>query len=572
MENKLFRFWQIPESENMGLRRTKMKKAFPVLAVLLPLVLVAACTKGGPAESTAGTTDPITFTFFSSDAPPDLKWDDPIAGKITELTGVTLNIDGPVGGDTQAIPIMIASGKYPDLIFAKGDLGMLIEAGAVLPLDDLIESRGNNIRKLYGDQIVRLRNSPEDPQIYHVGTFGVNNPVWQPEGTLQIQHAVLKDLGYPTISTLADYEKAIKDYMAKYPTINGQKTIGISLNIGSWQWLISLGNPGGYLIGYPDDGQWIVDRDSLEAVYKFLHPDIQIWFKWLNRMYAEGILDPESFTQTEDTWKAKIAAGRVLATSFPKWGYDASRTSLVSDGMEDRTFAYLSVTADERFTDPAMKDYGWGGGWGIAITKDAKDPERAFEFLDWMAGEEAQILTNWGFEGKDHIIVDGIRVIPPEEQLKWNTDPDHSKKTGVGRWAHSFPEWGRGAIDSTGNFITRESPETIVQNYLPVEKETIAAYGAEWWPDFFPPSETLGVSRHGQAWQYTLPPDLNAKLVEADNMVVKTALANMIIGSPSDFDVAWENMVQALRRMGIEDAGKAMTQLIRDRVQFWEKG
>jgi len=34
---------------------------------------------------------------------------------------------------------MAASGDYPDLIYAKGDLSLLKDAGALIPLDDLIK-------------------------------------------------------------------------------------------------------------------------------------------------------------------------------------------------------------------------------------------------------------------------------------------------------------------------------------------------------------------------------------------------------------------------------------------------
>lgn len=549
-----------------------MKRESTICVVLSVLVLFASCGKSsGKVETSAGTKTPATLTFYHTGGTPDLAWDDPVAKKITELTGVSLDITTPVGQDTQAIALMLASGKYPDIIFAAEYLGMFIEAGAVIPLDDLIESRGDNLKKLYGDQLSRMRNSAQDPRIYQVGTFGVNEPKWTVDGTVQIQHAVLKELGYPKINTLADYEKALKEYIAKYPTINGQKTIALSLYVGNGgAWHAGLGNQGNFLIGYPDDGEWIVDQNTLEATYKYFNPDMQLWFRWLNRMYAEGILDPESFTQNENTWKAKITSGRLLGISYPKWGYFYdTRPSLVSDGLEERTFVDLSVTADERFIDPSMKIYSGGGSWGIAISSAAKDPERAFEFLDWMASEEAQKLLNWGLEGVNYIVVDGKRVVPPEQQLLRDSDPDYSKKTGVGRYAYPFPIWGKGAMDSTGNYITMESPETIKANYLPVEKETLAAYGAEMWTDLFPPSEVLGVSRHGQAWQYTLPPDLNAKFVEADNFV-KTALANIVIGNPDNFDTAWENMVQACRRIGMEEVGRAMTQLIQERAQLTE--
>ena len=548
-----------------------MKRAIAVsltLGLLCVLALAGCGNRTGGGASTAGTTTPITFTFYNADAVEDMDFNDPVAKKITEATGVTLKIDHPVAGDTQTLALMIASGNYADLIYAKGDLAALIEADAVIPLDDLIEKRGTNIKKLYGDQLQRLRNTTEDPHIYNFGTYGVVSGMWATDGSMQLQHAVLKDQGYPRMQTLADYERAIKNYMAKYPTINGQKTIGLSLRIDTWQWIIDLGNTANYLIGYPDDGEWIVDQNTLEAYFKFLNPDMKLWYKWLNRMYAEGILDPESFTQKEDEWQAKIASGRVLGIAYPSWGYTNARTSLVADGMPERTYAYLPIVADERFSSGLLRSGGFSGGYGIAISKSCKDPERAFDFIDWMCSEEAQILLNWGIEGVNYNVVNGIRVVPPEEQHFKETDTDYGKKTGVGRWSYPFPQYGTGYIDSTGNWITTASPETIKQNYLPVEKETLAAYGAEMWTDLFPSPESLGVSKHGVAWLYTLTPELNAKVTEADDYT-KLTLSSLVVGKPEDFEAGWDRYVQGLRDRGIEEANRALTALARDKVKLW---
>ncbi|MDR1443703.1 MAG: ABC transporter substrate-binding protein [Treponema sp.] len=523
---------------------------------------------GARGATTAGTKTPITFTLFNADATEDLPFSDPVAKKINELTGVSLEVDRPVGGDTQAVALMIASGQYPDLIYAKGDLTKLIESGAVIPLDDLIEKRGANFKKLYGDQIVRLRNSTADPKIYHAGTYGVNTAHWATDGSLQLQHAILKDQGYPPMKTLADYEKAIKAYMAKYPTINGQKTIGLSLLIDTWQWFIDLANPANYLIGWPDDGQWLVDQRTNQATYKFLNPEMKIYYQWLNRMHAEGILDPESFTQKEDVWKAKIASGRVLGIGYPLWGYGDARTSLIRDGMPERTYAYMPIVADSHYESALLKDYGFGGGWGIAISSTCKDPERAFEFIDWICSEEAQILVNWGLPGVNYTVQNGKRVQTASDRSLEDIDPDYQKKTGVGRWAYPFPQLGQGFIDSTGNYITKDSPENIKANYIPVERETLAAYGAQMWTDLYPSPEKLGISKHGQAWQYALPPDVNALVTEADDLS-KSALANMILGRPADFDAAWNKFQADLKSIGIEQANQALTELVKDKLKLW---
>src|SRR5690554_4181330 len=152
------------------------------LMLLIGMVFLVACSddsnngsssNGNGNNAGEASDEPVTLTFFNADLTEDVSFDDPVAQKITEETGVTLEFQHPVGGDEQAIPLMIAGGDYPDMIFAKGDIGKLIGAGGVIKLDDLIEEKGDNLKAMYGDQIDRLRNSVEDPSIYNVGTYGV---------------------------------------------------------------------------------------------------------------------------------------------------------------------------------------------------------------------------------------------------------------------------------------------------------------------------------------------------------------------------------------------------------------
>ncbi len=545
-----------------------MKKTIQTLMLFTSLFCFFACSKNKEAKTSDGD---ITLTFFTSDATEDMPFTDPVAQEIQKITGVTLSVEHPVAGDAQAIPLMMASGEYPDLIFAKGELTKLIDAGAVIPLDDYIEKYGSNMKKLYGDQLGKLRNSLDDPHIYSAGTYGVKEQQLETTGNMQLQHAVLKELGYPKITTLDEYADAIRQYIKKYPEINGQKTIGFSLLIDTWQWMIDLSNPGNYTIGYPDDGQWIVDQTTLKAQYKFLHPEIYKYYKWLCDMNKEGLLDPESFVQKEDIWRAKIASGRVLGISYPLWGYSEARSSLIQSGMEDRTYAYLPVTAGKEYKDPSLKNYGYSGGWGIAISSTCKDPVRAFKFLDWMCSEEAQILCNWGIKDVNYYIDEnGKRARSAEEIKEANTNPDYAKKTGVGRWTYPFPQAGSAALDSNGDFITRVSRQNVISNYLDVEKETLAAYGAEMWIDLFPTPEELGPSKHGQVWQYALPTEVNEKVTAADEYV-KTALAQIVLGEPANFDASWNAMQEKLRKMGLEQAGDELSALIQNKIKLWKE-
>ncbi len=553
----------------------KLSKWLHAVLILFTLIALAACSDGETSkeaenEEEGSSDEPITLTFFNADGGEEKTFDDPVAKRITEETGIKLEMDYPVGGNDEAIPLMIASGEYPDLIFAKGDIGKLIEAGGVIKLDDLIEEKGENLKAMYGDQLDRLRNSLDDPSIYTVGTYGVENAYWSTSGTFQIQLDVLRELGYPKIRTLEDFEAALTEYYEKYPEIDGQKTIPLSLLGSDWRWLITVGDPAGFAAGFAGDGQWVVDEEAGEATYKFLRPELKEYFKWLNSINAKGLLDPESFTHTYDTYISKLSSGRVLSIADQDWNFTDADKALVADGKEWRTYAPLPVTISEEYTSKSLKNYGFAGGWGIAISSTSEYQEEAFEFLDWMASEEAQILVNWGIEGEHYDIVDGKRVMQEEDRERMNSDADYSKETGVGYYVYPFPQWGNGAVDSSGQPITPNSEEQTIANFNSAEKEALKEYEMENWVDWFPQTEDLGISKHGQAFNYSIPAGSELQIIQqkADDLT-EQRITQAILGDPANFDQAWDDMITELEAMNIEKANELMSQKVKDTMELW---
>lgn len=516
---------------------------------------------------------PTTLRVFYADQTEDIEFTDPIAEKIKELTGITLEIEHAVGGDEQAIPLMIASGDYPDLIFAKGDTGLLVDAGALVPLQDMIEEKGDHIKELYGDNLKRLKYSEEDPSIYTFGAYGVNAVSWETDGNMQIQHAVLKELGYPEIKTIYQYEDAIKQYIEKHPQIDGQDTIGLTLMGSDWRWLITVGNVASATAGIPDDGEWKIDDETETAEYKYFDEGVKEYMKWLNHMNAIGLLDPESFTQQEDVYYAKLASGRVLGTATPSWGTNDSKKALVAAGKEERTTAPLPVTISEDIKPAVRKNYGFSGGHGLGICATSENIDRAFEFMNWMCSDEAQILVNWGIEGVDYEYDEnGIRRLTAERENMFKTDKDFAKKTGITKYAYPYPQQGDGSIDKTGNYYTLKSKEQIIANMTETEKETLKAYGKELWIDFFPTPEELGVSKHGQAWQFNIPSDSELAIFnQKSEDYVKQAATQIILGSPDNFDAAWDEMLAKFKEMGVDEANAEMTRLTQEKIRFWSE-
>jgi putative aldouronate transport system substrate-binding protein len=472
---------------------------------------------------------------------------------------------------------MLASGDLPDFIYNRGGLNTFLDADAVIALDDYIEKYGPNIKKLYGPYFSHMRYTTADPHIYQFPSYDVRQSFWETDGIVQVQHAVLKEQGYPRIHSLNDVENALKTYYRRHPTIDGQPTLPISLPFANYGWLWAIGNTAGFIAGWPDDGEYYVDQVSLETTFKWVLPEMKDYPRWINRMYNEGLVDPEIFTQSTDEYLAKISAGRVLMTSMPRWYYANALAALRADNKPERTYAYLPVVANDKIESKLMVDYGFAGGWGIMVTTACKDPARLVEFFDYLCSEEAQVLVNWGIEGENYDIINGKRVLQADDWEGMQTDPDYSRKTGVSSagfgassgWQYPFPEYGSAYVDSTGNYMTPISPETVVNNYTPIERETLAAYGLDMWTDFFLKPEDMPVQRHGRAFEFNLLPDTNAIFIQLYDIIANN-LGKIILARPGEFDTLWDAMVKEMYDVGVEKVNAEMTGMIRDKVALWE--
>lgn len=516
-------------------------------------------------ETTQESLEPVTFTFYSADGLEDT-WTDPVAQMITEKTGVTLKMDYPADSNDNRIELMVATGEYPDFVFAKGSVSTLIRNDALIDMSDLIDEYGPNIKKLYGDEYENLRYSSEDPSIYQLCSDKVQEETLETSGTAQLQWAVLQENQYRTPYTLEEYTQMIRDYMEKYPMINGKPAIGISIVCSDWHWYTMLSNPSGYMNGSADNGQWIVDDEKQKVYYKHAADGQKEYYKWLNEMYNEGILDPEFATQTHEDFVLKVAEGRVLGLLDEEWDYTGAEISLRADGQEEHTYAGLPVTIDRSVKCPSLKQQNLAVGWGIGITKSCKDPVRAVRFLDWLCSDEAQILLNWGIEGVDYYYDEnGKRCITEEDLEASRKDTNYSERTGVGFRVYPYPSYGNQSVDSTGNSYSKSSREMVKEGYDEMEKEALKAWNVDMLTDIFPQKEEFSKDAYSPLWAMTLPDELEKMLVALDNVSWK-GLIECVVSPADDFDAKWDELQQNLKDAGLEKADREMTALLRDEI------
>lgn len=547
-----------------------MKRSLIVVAVAL--AILAALSLSAAKDDLKGP--PVTFTLFSSDV--NANWadmQDELGKYMTDRSGITIKTEFAVGNPSEKINLIAASGDYPDLISPKGDGGILVQAGAMVDLTDLIDKYAPNIKKIMGDQLARLRYSSDDRSIYFIPIIdGMGQIDFDTDAAFKVQLRALAAGKYPAIKTLADYEKVIADYVKKNPTTDGKPTIGLSLLADDWRYCISVTNPAFWATGSSDDGEWYIDPKTYEAKPHYTRPEEREYFRWLNGMYQKGLIDVESFTQKYDQYIAKIASGRVVGLIDANWEIGDAVNALKKDGKFDMTYGRFGPVLKAGMVSAYNTPTGFRGSYGIGITKSCKDPVRVIKFLDWLASEEGQILINWGIKDKHYKVVGGKRVIPDAvKKMKDDDNNTFKRTTGIGNYFLSL-RYGDGVKDSTGNYFTTTFPERIVDSYSAPEKAALKAYGKSLWGDLLPPASAFKAKPWAAAWSIQIPStDEFAPLNNTFNIlqaVAKKYLPKAIMGTSADFDKTYDAFLAELKTVA-DPLAPLETKLVQDRLKLW---
>lgn len=540
-----------------------MKKR-QVLALTLGMTMLA-----GVMPVSAEEGDVVTLTYFNADGKEEDPWTNPVAEALTAATGVKIELEFPVTTDAEAVALMIADDDYPDLIFAKGNAGDLYDAGAYIDMEPLIDEYAPNIKAMFGEEYDKLRWNAEDSGIYQLSYYELGHAALTTSGTCQIQYAAVKENNWEYPTTLEEYEAMIKSYLEAHPTTeDGQEMIGMTLSAADWHWYITLANPAGFIAdAQPDNGQWVIDEEY-NAIYKHTTEEEKEYFRWLCRMYNEGILDQDFATQTHEDYIAKLASGRVVAIADAAWDYQEAQTILVGDGKLEQTYCALPVTLYEDQKSAALLYQGMGVGWGVGISKDCEDPVAAIKFLDYLCSEEGQILIHWGIEGVNYELDENGNRYRTEEEIAYSkTDADYAKKTGVGYYVgNGWPHYSNGVLDSTGQPFTTTTTDSLVAEYNAIEQEAVEAWGVELLADIFPQADEFEIPKFAPLWAYQKPTELGDLETLISEEIAWPGLINVVRGSVEDFDANWQAFQDEMYANGLAELEEGMTAFIAEKV------
>ncbi len=548
-----------------------------ILAGLLCAGLLFSAGCGSEAEADVPASEsrgePVTFRVLCIDGP----WsqnqisDSDINLVLEEKTGVTLEIEYVAGEISDQLQLLTASRDYPDVINAGIYHNILYQAGAYLQLDDLIEDYGPNIKKMYGDMFYRLEWSEKDPHIYTLGAGNTGSDEFKLHG-FQLQNSAARQLGYPKMNTLADFEAAIRLYKAQSPKIYGLETIGLSLLFDEQGFERTVMEPAVVSTGLPYQGDWYVDQNNMVR-FHIQRDEEKEYIRWLNHMYHEGLLDPESFVQNQNFYIQKICSGQVLGLAEDYDWMQYPHSVLRSLGMDTRTYGFYPLTLTEDQTYAKVNETGFSGGnMGFAVTKTCRNPERFIQFVDYLCSDEGQVLLNWGIEGKQYQMENGTRTVINSVWQKFYMDPTYRQQVGINAYSEVWPSYWSSPVDSDGNPYSPHTKEQTIESYSRVEKEVLEHYGFTCWEELYWAGSEEYSLRYSDLSTLQLPIEREfQKIYQACKQLIRENIKSLILADPDEFDLKWETFLSALGESGAPQLEAKMTQQAIKRLALWEK-
>jgi len=445
-----------------------------VMAALLSVSALSACSGNNkaPADNNeAGQeagSQPIKLTFFDKNTG-DL-FTNPVALEITKRTGITVEIQQPTGNPDEKLNLMLTSNTLPDIVLMdrRSDIvNKYIAAKAIIPLNELIDKHGPNIKSMYGDVLNKSRYT--DGNNYYLNNWYGMDP--DPGWSINMRTDILKELGYGAKIesgepfSQEEFVDLLRQFKQKYPQVDGKPSIPFTFNADHMPTII------GTFKGMYGMKTYYESDNGIQLEVR--HPRYKEMMSFINGLQREGLLDPEWAVNKTQIFDQKASSERVFAIGGGE-PLEPNRLLRGANGeTSDKQFMAFKVLAPG--VDPAQTTYGPRSslGWdAIAITAANKHPEETIKFMDFLASEEGQYLLMWGMEGKDWDKVEGKHVPRPEVlqgfKDNWN---EYSKQTGIRKWTW-FVKNGNGSDGTPYDLIAKYEPNAYNEHALKTMKDS----------------------------------------------------------------------------------------------------
>lgn len=356
--------------------------------------------------------------------------------KYADMTNINFEYETPPVNDFQTkLNLAFASGDIADIIYAAGtsNLTPAMEVdygkqGVLLPLEDLIAEYAPNLQKLFEENpAVKKSITTVDGHIYSLPLVSNETTASWYTGPLWYNGKWLDALGVKELpKTTDEFYELLKRFKTEDPNGNGKADEIPLLDV-------KMNSSRPWLLGAFGIKEWGIEEIDGTVRYAPIEPEYKEYLTFMNKLYEEELLDPETFSQSDEQKKAKGQANRVGV--FPDWFSFFTTGQSEKEAINNPMFHPLTSSV----SDEAVIPRGTGMTRGaFSITSENPNPEASIRWVDYFYSKEGFEFINQGPEGKLWTWADkegGTReyLDPPEgmssEEYRGTLTPDYGITT-----------------------------------------------------------------------------------------------------------------------------------------------
>ena len=296
-----------------------------------------------------------------------------------------------------------------DFIFSAGfsdnDLLRYADQGVIIPLEDYIDAYMPNLKSVF-DKFPEYRKMSTDANghiwaLPWIEQLGSEKTAIQTVSEMSfINKKWLDFLGLKIPTTIDEFEQvliAFRDHASEL-----QAEFGIDGSIIPMSCIVNDGSQdmalliNGFGEGYGDNdqGRHIAVTDDKKVICTATQEGFKDGIAWLHKLYEEGLIDPEAFTQEWSTYVSKGKSGRYGVC----FSWDSANIIDDFNGW----VPLPALTADVRNITPENGSFTSGYDRGrCVVTAVAKNPALVCAWLDQMYDPFQSPQNNWGTYGED---------------------------------------------------------------------------------------------------------------------------------------------------------------------------
>ena len=327
-----------------------------------------------------------------------------------EMQKVGINVEFvpvPRWDEVTKMQTMIASQTAPDitLTYSYPYAEDYLKQGGVWDLSEFVdgEDQAQNLKAYLGEDVLDIgRNS--DNQLYGI----IARRATTAKSNLFLRKDWLDALGLEIPTTPDEYYNVVEQMVKNNP--DGRNDVIGAAFWNSWNirmaFMKNAGDPLALNIAGPED-----------AIQEYYDEGLRDYYRFMNKMYNNGLLNKEYYALSEDQFKSYIVTGAVASyEASVNHNVDVMRGSLLKTLQENIPEADLvSIPPLKNVNDGKQYSAAYSSGGLIAFcpkTASEETVEACVTYLDWMCTKDGGFTIYHGFEGEHFDYdADGVPVV-----------------------------------------------------------------------------------------------------------------------------------------------------------------